>query len=63
MSKRLSKYIASSDYFEKSLTIGEPVRIASAIYSLTLSISIEIEKNLLKTKNEKKRHNKVVMLA
>ena len=64
MSKRLSKYIASFDYFDKSLivlsatsgsistasfatVIGTPVRIASASYSLTLSLSAGLVKKII----------------
>ena len=81
MSKRLSKYIASFDYFEKSLivlsvttgsisiasfatVIGAPVGIVSASFTLAFSISTGIIKKLLKTtRNKKKKHNKIVMLA
>ena len=80
-SKRLSKYIASFDYFDKSLivlsitpgsvsvasfatVIGVPVGIVSASFSLAFSISTGIMKKLLKTtRNKKKKHNKIVMLA
>ena len=61
-SKRLSKYIASFDYFDKSLivlsvitgsisiasfvtTIGAPVGMASASFSLAFSIFAGIVKN------------------
>ena len=81
MSKRVSKYIASFDYFDKSLiilsvttgsisiasfatVIGAPVGIISASFSLAFSISTGIIKKLLKTtRNKKKKHNKIVMLA
>ena len=81
MSKRLSKCIASFDYFDKSLivlsvttgsisiasfatVIGAPVGIISASFSLAFSISTGIIKKLLKTtRNKKKKHNKIVMLA
>ena len=81
MSKRLSKYIAFLDYFDKSLivlsvttgsfsiasfatVIGAPVGIVSASFSLAFSISTGIIKKLLKTtRNKKKKHNKIVMLA
>ena len=81
MSKRLSKYIASFDYFDKSLivlsvttgsisiasfatVIGAPVGIVNASFSLAFSISTGIVIQLLKTtKNKKKKHNKIVMLA
>ena len=81
MSKRLSKYIASFDYFDKTLivlcittgsisiasfatVIGAPIGIVSASFSLAFSISTGIVKMLLKTtRNKKKKHNKIVMLA
>ena len=78
MSKILSKYIASFDYFDKSLiflsaasgrisiatVIGTPVGIASSSLSLTFSLSTGLVKKLLKTtRNKKKKHNKIVMLA
>ena len=76
MSKRLSKYIASLDYFDKSLivlsiTTGSisissfaPLGIIIASFSLAFSISTGIIKKLLKTtRNKKKKHNKIVMLA
>ena len=48
MSKRLSKYIASFDYCDKSLIVSSVA---------TGSISYRI------CKNKKKKHNKIVMLA
>ena len=81
MNKRLSKYIAFFNYFDKSLivmsvttgsisiasfatVIGAPVGIVSASFSLAFSISTGIIKKLLKTtRNKKKKHNKIVMLA
>ena len=81
MSKRLSKYIASFDYFDKYLivlsattgsisiasfatVIGTSVGIASASLSLAFSLSTGLVKKLLKTtRNKKKKHNKMVMLA
>ena len=81
MSKNLSKYIASLEYFGKSLIvlsiatgsisiasfatiIGAPVGIVSASCSLAFSITSGFVKKFLKTKrNEKKKHNKIVMLA
>ena len=81
MNKRLSKYIASFDYFDKSLivlsvttgsisiasfatVIGAPVGMMSASCSLAFSITTGIVKKLLKTtRNKKKKHNKIVMLA
>ena len=44
--------------------IGTPVGIASATLSPTFSLSTGIIKKLLKaTRNKKKKHNKIVMLA
>ena len=81
MSKRLSKYIASFDYFDKLLIVlsvttgsisiasfatvtGAPAGIVSACSSLAFSISTRIIKNLLQTtRNNKKKHNKIVRLA
>ena len=81
ISKILSKYIASFEYFDKSLialsvttgsisiasfanVIGAPVGIISASFSLACSISTGIIKKLLETtRNKKKKHNKVLMLA
>ena len=66
MSKRLSKYIASFEYFDKSLivlsvttgsfSIGAPVGIVSASFSLAFSISTGIVKKLLKTTRNKKKN-------
>ena len=81
MSKRLSKYIASFDYFDKPLivlsvttdsisiasfanVIGAPVGITGASFSLAFPICTRILKKLLKTtRNKKKKHNKIVILA
>ena len=81
MSKRLSKYIASFDYLDKSLivlsvvtgsisiasfatVIGTPVGIMSASCSLAFSITTGFVKTFLKTtRNNKKKHNKVIMLT
>ena len=78
-SKRLSKDIASFDFFDKSLivlsatsgsisvasfvtVVGAPVVIASL--SLAFSLSKGLVKKLLKTtRNIKKKHNKIAMLA
>ena len=44
--------------------IGTPIGIASASLSLTFSLSTGIIKKLLKTtRNKKKKHNKIIMLA
>ena len=81
LSKRLSKYIVSFDYFDKSLivlsvatasisitsfatVIGAAVGMMSASCSLAFPITTEFVKKLLKTtRNKKKKHNKIVMLA
>ena len=81
MSKRVSQYIASFDYFDKSLTvlsatsgstsiasfatvIGTPVGIASASLSLAFSLSTRLVRKLLKTtRNKKRKHIKIVVLA
>ena len=80
MSNRFSKYIASFDYFVKSVivlsvttgsisiasfttVIRASVGIASASFSLVFSISTGIVKKMLKTMRNKKKHNKIVMLA
>ena len=75
MSQRLSKYITSFDYFDKFLTgsisiesfatvVGAPAGITRASFSLAFSIFTEIVKILLKaTRNKKKKHNEIVMLA
>ena len=81
MSKRLSKYIVSFDYFDKSLivlsvatssisiasfatVVGAPVGMMSASCSLAFSITTGFVKKFLKTtRNKKKKHNKIVMLA
>ena len=44
--------------------IGTPVGIASAVLSLAFSLSTGLVKKLLKTtRNKKKKHNKIIMLA
>ena len=79
MGKRLSKYIACFDYFDKSLIVLSLTTasfycmicnchwstwIISGGFSLAFSISAVIVKKLLKaTRNKKKKHNKTVMLA
>ena len=81
MSKRLSKHIASFDYFHKSLidlsvtngsisiasfatVIGTPVWIGSESFTLAFSVSTGITKKPLKTtRNKKKKHNRIFMLA
>ena len=79
MSKRISKYIVSFDYFDKSLiflsvatgsifciifnSYWSTCRMISASCSLAFSITTGIVKKLLKTRNKKKKHNQIVMLA
>ena len=77
MSKRLSKYIASFDYFDKSLTVLSvttgSISIASfatvigalvGIVSANFSLVFSISTGIIKTRrNKKKKHNKIVMLA
>ena len=47
-----------------AIVAGIPVGIASASISLTFSLCTELVKKLLKTtKNKKKKHNKIVILA
>ena len=79
MRKRLSKYIACFDYFDKSLillsvatcgifiasfatVIGAPLGMMNASCSLAITTGI-VEKLLKTTRNKKKKHNKIVMLA
>ena len=73
MSKILSKYIASFDYFDKSLFVlsvtTDSISIASfaitrVSFSLAFSICTRSVKNLLNTtRSKKKKLNKIVMLA
>ena len=81
ISTNISKYIASLDYFDKSLNvlsilsgsisivsfatvIRAPAGIIGASCSLTFSITSGFIKKFLKTtKNKKKKHKKIVMLA
>ena len=80
-SKKLSKYVASFEYLDKSLivlftttgsisialfatVIGAPVGIGSARFIGEFSIFTGIVKQLLKTtRNNKKKHDKIIMLA
>ena len=76
ISKKLSKYISFFGYFDKSLTSGGvsiasfatangvPIGITSASFSLVFSLGTELVKKLLKaTRNKKKKHNKIFILA
>ena len=60
ISKNLSKYIASSDYFDKSLnvlSILSDSEIIGASCSFTLSVTSGFVKRFLKTiRNKKKKH-------
>ena len=80
-SKKLSKYVAISDYIDKILivliaasggvciflsvsVVGAPAGIAGAIFTLVFSLAIGIIKQLLSiTRNKKKKHYKILMLA
>ena len=77
MSKNLSKYIASLDYFDKSLNVlsilSGSISIASfasiigalaGIIGFTFSITSGFVKKFFKTiRNKRKKQNKIVMLA
>ena len=67
MSKRLSKYIVTTGSISIAsfeTVIEAPVGITSASVSLAFSISTGIVKKLWKTtRNKKKNHNEIVMLA
>ena len=81
MSKKISKYVAFFNYFEKSLivlsvatcsisitsfatVVAALVEIISASFSLAFSISTGLTKKILKTtRNKKKKHNRILMLA
>ena len=59
----LSATSGSISFASFETVIGTPVGIASASLSLTFSFSAGLVKTLLKTRNKKKKHNKIVMLA
>ena len=80
ISSNISKYVASLDYFDKSLNvlsilsgnitiasfatvIGAPARIIGASCGFTFSITSGFVKKFLKTRNKKKKHNRIVILA
>ena len=59
----LSSTSGSISIVSFTTVIGTPVAIASASFSFTFSITTGTVKNLLKTRqNKKKKHNKIVML-
>ena len=75
-SKKLSKYVAAFDLIVLSATtggvsicsftsvVGAPVGIASASFPLIFSLTTRIVKKLLSiTRNKKKNHDKILMLA
>ena len=78
MSKKLSKYVAAFDCFDKTLIVlsatsggvsiisftSAIVGIVTASFGLAFSLTTEIIKKLwIITRNKKKKHNKVIMLA
>ena len=81
MRKKVCKYIAFFDYFDKSVivlsvtigsisiasfatVIGAPVGMMSENCNLAFPITTRFVKKVLKrTRNKKKKHNKIVMLA
>ena len=78
MGKRLSKYIASVDYFDKSVlflsatygsisiaSFATVIEAPSGISSASLSFNEykNCKKSLKATWNKSKKHNKIVMLA
>ena len=70
-SKKLSKYVAVFDYINQALInyfvyniVGAPVGIASTSLTLFFSLTTGIVKKLLNiTRNKKKKHDKIFMLA
>ena len=69
MSKKLSKYISFFDYFNKSLIVlsvasGSVSTASFTTVSIAFSLWTGLVKKLLKaTRNKKKKHIKIVMLA
>ena len=76
--KKLSRYVTIFDYIDNTLSattggisiisfttnIGAPVGIASVSFTLIFSLTTGIIKKLLNiTRNKKKKHNKILMLA
>ena len=67
-SKKLSKPVAAYDYRDKALmsvsVVGAPIGIAGASFALIYSLTTGIIKKLLSiTRNTKKKHGKILMLA
>ena len=70
-SKKLNKYVIAFDYIDKIINyklftsiVGAPAGIASASLTLIFSLTRGIVKNLLNiTRNKKKKHDKILMLA
>ena len=67
-SKKLSKYITIFNCVDKILivlnVVGAPVGIASAGFTIVFALTTGIIKELLKTtRNKKKKHDKIIMLA
>ena len=77
-SEKLSKYVAAFDYIDKILIVlsattrgvshativGAPVGIASAGFTIAFPLATGIIKKLLhKTRNKKKMHDKIFVLA
>ena len=68
-SKKLSKYVAAFDYIDKVLIVLSATSGGVSIISFTnivgaISRTSRIVKKLLNiTRNEKKKHNKILMLA
>ena len=76
MHLKLSKYVTAFDYIEKLLialsatiisftsTVGAPVGITRASFTFIFSLTTGIIKKLLSiTRNKKKKHDKILMLA
>ena len=59
----LSVTTGSISIASSASVIGSPIRMASESLSLAFSISTGIVKKLLKTRNTREKHNKIVMLA
>ena len=70
-SKKLSKYVTAFDYIDKILivvsatsVVRAPAGIGSASFTLIFSLTTGITKKLLSiTRNKKKKHDQILMLA